>query len=46
MLTFSDRLRKNVRVEDNILMSANLIGQQIEHYRVEDVIGEGGMGTV
>lgn len=25
---------------------ANLIGQKIEHYRIEGVIGEGGMGTV
>ncbi len=27
-------------------MIANLIGHQIEHYRIEGVIGEGGMGTV
>ncbi|MDX1415523.1 MAG: FHA domain-containing serine/threonine-protein kinase [Candidatus Promineifilaceae bacterium] len=27
-------------------MGANLIGQQLEHYRIESVIGEGGMGTV
>jgi serine/threonine protein kinase len=27
-------------------MSADMIGQQIEHYRFEDVIGAGGMGTV
>ena len=27
-------------------MSADMIGQQVEHYRFEGVIGEGGMGTV
>ena len=27
-------------------MSAELIGQQIEHYQIEGIIGEGGMGTV
>ncbi len=27
-------------------MARNLIGQQIEHYQIEGVIGEGGMGTV
>lgn len=27
-------------------MTANLIGQQIEHYRIEAIVGEGGMGTV
>ena len=27
-------------------MSTELIGQQIEHYQIEGIIGEGGMGTV
>jgi len=27
-------------------MAGNLIGHQLEHYRIEGVIGEGGMGTV
>ncbi len=27
-------------------MTTNLIGQKIEHYQIEEIIGEGGMGTV
>lgn len=51
MLTFFRREtgeggRYNHRVSDNMTQSPELTGSMIRHYRIESLLGEGGMGVV